>query len=108
MVNSLENVAMQVKTQFPPRSNTYGNNNNNFGNRTKPRFEKVDRSNMVCDLCDKKGHVKSQCFKLVGYLEKWSKPKSGQFNGRLRVNNVCCQDYQEAGQEQDTPLGSMC
>ncbi|GAA0166847.1 hypothetical protein LIER_21912 [Lithospermum erythrorhizon] len=69
LTGSIDNAAMQVKTQFDPRKKNYGQSFGFAGNRSGAgsRFDKVDKTLLKCEYCGEKGHLKSDCFKLVGF-----------------------------------------
>ncbi|GAA0149418.1 hypothetical protein LIER_36929 [Lithospermum erythrorhizon] len=107
---------MQVRTgsfgtNGVPRYNRYGgngiletkpgsaNNSGTYGNKNGARFGKGDRQGLKCDFCGKPGHVKSSCYRLIG----WPNPNQKNYHrGRFRTSNVYMQDSIEEG---ETPLG---
>ncbi|GAA0155473.1 hypothetical protein LIER_13191 [Lithospermum erythrorhizon] len=65
--------------------------------------KKEDKSHLKCTNCEKVGHMKVGCFRIVEFLEWWENPKgNGQFN-RSRSANVNNISYQGQG-EAETPL----
>ncbi|GAA0138741.1 hypothetical protein LIER_34974 [Lithospermum erythrorhizon] len=82
---AIENVAMQVNLQ-------YRNDHKRSGD--KPEFkrfgDRLDKSQLKCDYCGKRGHVKAWCFKLIGFPKWW--PGNKEIVRRVRprfvANNV--------------------
>nr|XP_009759202.1 PREDICTED: uncharacterized protein LOC104211777 [Nicotiana sylvestris] len=53
------------------------------------------RPGLVCDYCGYKGHLKENCFKIVGYLSNFKSKKKGQnTGGRTYVNNATTEEKQ--------------
>ncbi|XP_017974612.1 PREDICTED: uncharacterized protein LOC108661639 [Theobroma cacao] len=65
------------------------------------RKKKVKRD-IICNHCGKKGHVKEECYRLVGFLEdfKFTKGKNNVKKGKAAVNNVSSVADSSAGESQ--------
>ncbi|GAA0186936.1 hypothetical protein LIER_34224 [Lithospermum erythrorhizon] len=83
-----EAIRNQVLLKEPLPRNTY-----NFGNKSGVRFGRMERANLKCGFCGKQGHVKSGCFRLIG----WPNQNQNQnySRGKYRANNAFVQDFQE-------------
>ncbi|GAA0166025.1 hypothetical protein LIER_21277 [Lithospermum erythrorhizon] len=92
VVDVTDNVVMQIKAYVKNKNqqgSSYGEYKTRNNNTGKPVFRRrEDKSHLKCDFCDKTGHVKFGCFKLVGFLEWWTGVKNGGMNNRNRVSNV--------------------
>ncbi|XP_057249409.1 uncharacterized protein LOC130590847 [Beta vulgaris subsp. vulgaris] len=49
------------------------------GGKRDWKKEKLEKLNLYCDYCKGKGHIKDQCFKLIGFPD-WYHKKPGGFN----------------------------
>jgi len=50
---------------------------------------RAKRPGLICEHCGYKGHLKENCFKIIGYLADFkSKMKSQPVGGKAYANNV--------------------
>lgn len=75
-------------------SYNYDNRNDNSGSGKRNRYDKFDRK---CTLCQETGHLRENCFKIVGYPEWWKGPK-------VQGNNKMMANVQDMGGEFNTPF----
>lgn len=67
---SIENrAALTLANQIQPRNDQVG----------APRLDYAKRPRVVCDHCNKPGHVKEKCFDLIGYPPGWQRKSSSRF-----------------------------
>ncbi|KAH0686658.1 hypothetical protein KY284_017211 [Solanum tuberosum] len=71
-------------------NNDRGNSEYKGNNQTLNQYANIDtrRNNSFCSYCKKQGHVKENCYKLVGYPQsfKFNKPKRGYGNGQVNAS----------------------
>ncbi|GAA0154067.1 hypothetical protein LIER_12155 [Lithospermum erythrorhizon] len=83
VLENLDHVVMQTRGYGDQRTFDQ-NRKNNYKRR-----DVVDKSQLKCEFCGKTGHLKTDCFKLVGYPEWWTNPKANVAGKpRMAVNNV--------------------
>ncbi|KAL2922239.1 Terminal uridylyltransferase 7 [Bienertia sinuspersici] len=69
--------------------------------RTSNQKRELKREKMAkkCDFCGMKGHLKDECFKIIGYPD-WYRNLKGKGDGKFAGNIV----KQEPDEEEDSPL----
>ncbi|XP_075103107.1 uncharacterized protein LOC142177932 [Nicotiana tabacum] len=68
--------------------------NESYGNiRSKGHEFKPKRSGLICDHCGYKGHLKENCYKIVGYPPDFKSKKKGQnLGGKTYVNSATSEE----------------
>ncbi|XP_019254158.1 PREDICTED: uncharacterized protein LOC109232917 [Nicotiana attenuata] len=69
------------------------------GQRFKKNF------NVRCDYCKMKGHMKENCYKLVGYTQDLRQKKRGGYNAAYNVN-ILNENVDNQNQNSDVPTGA--
>ncbi|XP_075083435.1 uncharacterized protein LOC142167172 [Nicotiana tabacum] len=67
--------------------------------KSKPKKSKFN-PNVTCSHCSKIGHVKADCYRLIGFLDEFQFTKGGNFQGTIKSNAVVA-DQQGDGKSGD-------
>ncbi|KAL2896252.1 Retrovirus-related Pol polyprotein from transposon TNT 1-94 [Bienertia sinuspersici] len=102
MESIVESSALSVSRQAPPKG--FGSKEFNVSKQRGPPKETKEEKmkKYYCDYCNKKGHTRAGCFKLIGFPEWWKTlPPGGKratgFAGNVEKSN-------EGGNVQSDPL----
>ena len=72
--NNQESYNNKSNNKYNGRNNNNGrfsnNGKNNYNNRTRNRIRRMKMANQRCFGCNRKGHLKKQCWKLYPHLKK--------------------------------------
>ncbi|GAA0150878.1 hypothetical protein LIER_43121 [Lithospermum erythrorhizon] len=77
MIDNVDNRVMNVKTVGDQRFQRGGHSTGKGDFRRSYENGRVNKSLLVCDHCGRRGHVKSGCFKIIGYPEVWGRRNQG-------------------------------